>query len=201
MLKWYADTFKLGGAELTEANLRRLKRLTLAGLPSFILYPLGMSDILPPVSKIITLVLALISAIFFLVVMMSPFTNRFWSRDKYLDEWERGRKRHAMAIGHQVMTYMFICLAIALFVVSFFTKTTINLSFLTISHGLGGVICCMVLVPHIFLLWTVKPVELTDEDEKQAFEEKSRQNLRLLAFGSGLIVGGFLAGFIWAVTS
>ncbi len=199
MLKWYADTFKLGGAELTAANLKSLKRYTLLGLPCLVLYPLGMFDILPIWSKLIVLILALISSCFMCVVMMSPFTNRFWARDKYLDEWERGRKHHAMAIGHQMTDYMFAAFAVICFGLAFFGQQDVTLSFTLIGSIFIYFVIFMVLVPHMFLLWTVKPVEAPDEIDADSLQAEATRGGSRLIFWMIVIGVGFVSGLAYAV--
>lgn len=199
MLKWYADTFKLGGAELTETSLKRLKRYTRAGLPCLILFPLGMFDILPLWSRLIVLLLAIVSACFMGAVMTSPFTNRFWARDKYLDEWERGRKHHAMAIGHQVTDYMFVGLAFICFGLSFFSKQTLTLDFNLLTSFFFYVVIFMVLVPHMFLLWTVKPVDAPDEVNAEDVHTDDKRKASRLKFWVIIIGAGFAAGLAYGV--
>jgi len=201
MLKWYADTFKLGTTELTSKRLNQLKLYTLLGLPSVFLFPFMFVDVLPSRSIPLVAIIFLISAVFFTMVMLSPFTNRFWARDKYLDEWERGRKHHGMAIGFQVTDYIFAGLGAIFFVLSFFIEKTITLNLASLGGILIYLVCLMVLIPHIFLLWTVKPVDVSGEEAEESFKRKAQQDLRIWVFGSVLIISGFIFGFLTAMMS
>jgi len=196
MLKWYADTFKLSSAELTTKSLNRLKLFTVLGLPSLPFMAYALSNGFAGNAAIIAAIIGLISAVFMVVTMVSPFTNRFWARDKYLDEWEVGRKHHAMAIGHQITDYMFVILAAVFFIAAQFSKQTITFNLETLASIAMGVVVFMVLVPHIFLLWTVKPVDVTGEIEEAEFEQASKRNLRIWVF-MGVVLGlSFILGFM-----
>jgi len=198
MLKWYADTFKLDAAELTTKNLKRLKLYTILGLPSLPLMAYAFLNGFSDLKTLIAAILGVILSFFMCVVMMSRFTNRFWARDKYLDEWERGRKHHAMAIGHQVTDYLFVMLAVIFFIAAQFSKQSITLNFETLASIAMAVVVFMVLVPHIFLLWTVKPVDIKGEVEEAEFEQSSKRNLRLWIIVGAILISGFIFGFFSA---
>lgn len=198
MLKLYADTFKLSEAELTEENLKRLKLYTLLGLPAFPLIGLVLFKEFSFSLTLIIVAIALISLCFVTMTMMSRFVNRFWARDKYLDEWEVARKHHAMAIGHQVTDYMFVALAAVFFIASMFTEKTITIDLKALTATAFGVVLFMVYVPHIFLLWTVKPsgkFEAIDASEKVVSRIRVK---KVIQFGALLLGAGFISGFLFS---
>ncbi|MEP6341688.1 MAG: hypothetical protein ABJ275_00065 [Maricaulaceae bacterium] len=197
MLKFYADTFKLSEAELSEEKLRRLKLYTLLGLPAFPLIALVyFKDFSLSLTFIIGLI-GLISLGFVMVTMTSRFINRFWARDKYLDEWEVARKHHAMAIGHQVTDYMFMALGAIFFIASIFIKKTITINLEILAGTAFGVVVFMIYVPHIFLLWTVKPSGTFDNiDSSEKIASKVRLK-NILMFTAILIGAGLMSGFLF----
>ena len=201
MLKFYADTFKLSEAELSEEKLKRLKLYTLLGLPAFPLIALVyFKDFSLSVTFIIG-VIGLISLGFVMITMTSRFINRFWARDKYLDEWEVARKHHAMAIGHQVTDYMFMALGAIFFIASMFVKKTVTIDLEVLAGTAFGVVVFMVYVPHIFLLWTVKPSgTFADIDASEKIASKVRVK-NILMFTAILIGAGFISGFLFGYFS
>jgi len=188
MLKLYADTFKLNAAELTVQSLKRLKWLTVLSVIGLVCdiyaYACGYEGPL----AIMAAVAGVILLVPFGIVMMSRFANRFWARDKYLDEW----------VGHQVTDYGFAILAAVFFIAAQFSKQTLTFNFETLAVMAMGVVVFMVLVPHIFLLWTVKPVDLDGEIDEAEFEKTSKRNLSIWIFFGVILAMGFVVGYLSA---
>ena len=158
MLKWYADTVQISERELTSKSLSRLKLFALLGMPATPLFALAEFGDFSPAVSLIFFGLSFLSGIFLFVVMLSKFTNRFWARDKYLDEWELQRKHHSMAIGFQVIDYAVCLLMAAAFLLIPFSNTTFTISLPQIAMACFSFIVFAVYIPLVFLLWSTKPV-------------------------------------------
>ena len=104
MLKWYAEVFKFSGKELTPKALRRLKILMFLSLPVYPLLAVRLGQFGDNVDLLLNIIY-IIPAFSFFLFALTKFVNRFWSRDQYLDEWERARKHEAMAFAFQVLIY------------------------------------------------------------------------------------------------
>ena len=203
MLKQYADTYKFTAKELTAENLTRLKWLTLLGLPGFpLIASIHYMD--SSITKIALGVLGIVSLICFAIVMLTSFANRFWARDKYLDEWERERKHHAMSFAYQFMAYLLALPALSLFIIcllsdaDFISNSDFTFSFSNLTGAVFGLMVLMIFIPHIFLLWTVKPVDIKGEVEEAEFEQTSKRNLRLWIIVGAILISGFIFGFFSA---
>ena len=162
MLKWYAELYKFSGKELTLKALRRVKILMILSLPA---YPLAATSKLGQFSDNVNLLLNItfvLSAICLMGCAITKFVNRFWSRDKYLDEWERARKHESMAFTFQLMMYM-----IALFMLLGILIDKLNLDATFVFPALtvynivvilGGIIAFGYYVMNAYLLFTIKPI-------------------------------------------
>lgn len=177
MLKWYADMFKLTEKQMTKKALNRLKILTLASLPAipFIILIAFAKTSTEPQAEVssglenLIIGLIIISVIALLALCFCKFTNRFWARDKYLDEWEVARKHQAMAFSYQLFCYI---IAAFLLYFTFFSgrESQKILEFGSVSyHQISVVLFALLMMflysAHLFLLFTVKPIdEIVTED-------------------------------------
>ena len=159
MLQAYADAFKVSERDLTKKALGKLKLWALLGLPATPLYAVAhFGDLSPEIFRVMIL-LTFISGAFLLVTMLSRFTNRFWARDKYLDEWELQRKHHSMAIGFQITDYLLCGIIFLAIILASFVDIEITLSFEHVAMIAFSFVVFMVYVPLLFLLWSVNPVD------------------------------------------
>lgn len=111
MLKFYADFYRLREKTITRAALRRTIIFGVLSLPFFPLSMMDMTGRLPDFVPSIVFNLAfLVTGLFTFVFMFSRFVNRFYARDKYLDEWERRIKHESMAFAFQTMLYLVFAL-------------------------------------------------------------------------------------------
>jgi len=159
MLEAYANAFKVSEKELTKKALGSLKLWALLGLPAT---PLFIATYSGHFSSTVTLVLGLLtllSGVFLMLTMVSKFTNRFWARDKFLDEWELNRKHHAMAIGFQIIDYVVIGVMVLAMLLALITDIEITFNFEQLAIAAFSFIVFAVYVPLLFLLWTVKPMD------------------------------------------
>ena len=167
MLKWYAETFKLTEKQMTAKALRRLWILTGIGLLILpVLLILEFGGLMGP-AFIAARVAHFIILIPFLCLVFSKFFNRFWSRDKYLDEWEKERKHEAMAFAFQVL--MYVLGAVILFsglspVLNYGQDILIpEFDLYTLGLIVMGVMTVGLFTMHIYLLITTKPIDSLDE--------------------------------------
>ena len=163
MLKWFAEIFKLTEKQMTRKALNRLKILTLLSLPAV---PLIVLDVFGAFSNSTTVSKLSIFAIpyaAFVAISFSKFVNRFWARDKYLDEWEVARKHQAMAFSLQSTSCILILTS--LFLILFDLKETKAgidigvLSHLQLGTLLLATFIAFLYIAHLFLLFTVKPID------------------------------------------
>ena len=169
MLKWYAETFKLSGRELTSNALRRIKWLTLLSLPAL---PLVITDVfveIPNQLEVPYLVVSIISLIAFVCLCFTKFVNRFFARDKYLDEWETTKKHEAMAFAFQVMVYCFSAVLVVGVLGDAFSMfqnvKTRSFDVYEIGVVAAGLMMFAFYTMHFFLLATVKPIDESDKDD------------------------------------
>lgn len=166
MLKWYAEFYKFSGKELTPKALRRLKGLMFLSMPAYpLLATAKLGQLSDNVNTGLNIVLV-ISGLCLFAWSLSKFVNRFWSRDQYLDEWERARKHESMAFTFQVMMYTFGGIMLLSVVLNKFTfAKKIPLPALDI-YSLGiifaGFLTFGFYVMNAYLLFTLKPMA---EDE------------------------------------
>ena len=167
MLKWYAESFKLTEKQMTTKALRRIWVLTgisLLMIPAIFILDF---DYLMGTPRLAAHLAYYISFICLVLLVFSKFVNRFWSRDKYLDEWEKERKHQAMAFAFQVL--MYILSAIVMFCTFLpifnFGQDDImpKLSFSALSIGGIGIMVSGLLIMHVYLLVTTKPIDSFDE--------------------------------------
>jgi len=159
MLEAYANAFKVSEKELTKKSLGQLKLWALLGLPAT---PLFIAAFFGKFSSATTLVLGLltfVSGIFLMLTMISKFTNRFWARDKYLDEWELQRKHHSMAVAFQVIDYVAVGIIFLAALLASTKGGEITINFEHIATAAFCFVLVSVYIPLLFLLWTVKPVD------------------------------------------
>ncbi|WP_371395468.1 hypothetical protein [Fretibacter rubidus] len=166
MLKWYAETFKLTEKQMTTRALRDIKILTVL---SFLAVPifLAMRTDVIPVALTIPAVLALIFTMgCFFCLCFTKFVNRFWARDKYLDEWERGRKHQSMAFAFQVLLYGFGTILVGFIIGDMFGMVRDiempvmgfdDFILILASIFIGGL-----MIMHLYLLATTKPIDEGD---------------------------------------
>lgn len=162
MLKWYAETFKFTGKELTPKALRRTKMLMLLSLPAYpLLATARLGQFNDNVDFLLNTVLV-ISGVCLLAWSLTKFMNRFWSRDQYLDEWERNRKHESMAFAFQVMMYSFggvILLSTVLHRFEFAKQIPLpTLDVYSLGIISAGFLIFGYYVMHAYLLLTIKPM-------------------------------------------
>ena len=169
MLKWYAETFKLSARELTASAISRIKLLTVLSLPAL---PLAMVDIFLEIPDHLTIPfwgILIPSLIAFVCLGCTKFVNRFFARDKYLDEWETAKKHQAMAFAFQVIAYSFS--AVLVFGVLgdafsiFHNMRTPSFDVYEIGVVAAGLMMFGFYAMHFFLLATVKPIDESDKDD------------------------------------
>ena len=85
-----------------------------------------------------------------------------WARDKYLDEWERGRKHEAMAFAMQSMTCIFaavMCFGVFADLLGWTTAMSVSVSL----YGVGVAAACLMMMGfmmvQIYLLATTKAID------------------------------------------
>jgi len=168
MLKWYAETFKLTEKQMTKKALSRLKLLTLISLPATPLFFLYSLDKIPTDGEPFYIVLGIVSVIALLTLSFCKFTNRFWARDKYLDEWEVARKHQAMAFTLQLFTYVVAALMLFFLFTSGWKSLNVveleTISHLQIGLSLFALMMFFLYAVHIFILFTVNPIDETTDD-------------------------------------
>ena len=167
MLKWYAETFKLTEKQMTGMALRRIWVLTAISL---LLVPaILIREIYDPqeASSVLVNTMFYIGLVGFFCLAFTKFMNRFWSRDKYLDEWEKERKHEAMAFAFQIMQYivMAILLIIGFSPIFGYGQDILfgefghrTLGFIVMGFGAIGIFAM-----HLYLLVTTKPINSLDE--------------------------------------
>lgn len=168
MLKWYAETFKLSGRELTATAIKRIKLLTLLSLPAL---PLIITDVFLEIPDHLNMPFFFIlvpSFMAFVCLCFTKFVNRFFARDKYLDEWETAKKHQAMAFAFQVMLYCFSAVLVIGVLGDVFSifQNVITRSFDLYEIGVvaSGMMMFGFYVMHFFLLTNVKPIDESDND-------------------------------------
>lgn len=112
MLNWYAKTFELTERHMTKSYIRRTSVLSWI---LFLALPLDLIDLEWVVEKYgvfweyVILVFAIIPLSAFFIIGVSPLVHRFWTPDKYLDEWELDVKRRGMAAGYKILAIALLC--------------------------------------------------------------------------------------------
>jgi hypothetical protein len=106
MLKFYANTFRFDETTLTRRKLNILKGLTALSLPLWPLYLTGMFGPFDLASDLWVMFGVIISGVALAALMFTRVVNRFWARDKYLDEWEVEMKHASMAFAFQFVCYV-----------------------------------------------------------------------------------------------
>lgn len=180
MLKQYAEAHKLGMNELTEKSIKQLRLFMLLGLPTTPLFGMatlgGFSDIM----TVVLYILCFLSGFFLFAAMVHKVTNRFWARDKYLDEWEVQKKHHSMAIGFQVLSYVIVAVMILTGSMAVFTDVVFNISLRQIAIGFFGLLVLAVYVPLGFLLQTTEPISVsTNEVDLEAITQSDKAYKKL----------------------
>lgn len=164
MLKWYADTFKLTEREMTAKSLRRIKWLTFFGALAFPVAVVRIYKLIPDSWQTPVHAIYVLLALCCMCLMLTKFVNRFYARDKYLDEWEKTRKHEAMAFAFQVLIYVlgfFGALFVGASFVSDFTFPPFD--FLTMAFFTMGTLGLCIFTMLTYLLATTKPIDSMDE--------------------------------------
>ena len=169
MLKWYAETFKLSGRELTASAIKRIKLLTVVSLPAIPLVMVNIFLEIPDHLAIAFWVMLIPSIVALICLCFTKFVNRFYARDKYLDEWETAKKHQAMAFAFQVMAYSFgavLGFGVLGDAFSIFQNVkTRSFDIYEIGVVAAGLIVFGFYAMHFFLLATVKPIDESDKDD------------------------------------
>ena len=171
MLKWYAELFKFSGKELTPKALIRVKALMLLSLPAYPATTAKLGQFGGNLDLLLNII-SVVSVLCFLAFACTKFVNRFWSRDKYLDEWERARKHEAMAFAFQVVMYT-LSLVLLLGVINI-RLALISITFPTLGlYGMGviagGVFWFGLYVMHGYMLFTTEPM-IEDKSDNSLYE-------------------------------
>lgn len=202
MFKFLADITKLTEKNMSLSSLRRLRIFVFLSMPLFPLQALISLELLPnfiPGWIVGLLIIASIVGLMFMAC--SRLVNRFWVRDKYLDEWELRIKHRSMAFGFQVITWV-----VALFIIlsigfdetfeTFFSEISVKGLF----YGLGGV---FLLGAYSQLLAQLAMIQPMEEDEFNS-ADVSRRSLNkpaiasvfvLVLFFLPIFAMGFIAGW------
>lgn len=207
MLKAYADIFKISEQDLTQKSLDKLKLFALLGLPATPLYALSMFGSFSTLTTAALLGLCFLSGTFLLITMLSKFTNRFWARDKYLDEWELKKKHHSMAVGLQITSYIIGTIMILALAATPFLNIKFTIGFEHIAMAVFSLICIMVYIPLLFLLWTTSPIKIEKgqiirEDKAVVTAREQKVEAAIITIVVGLILLAICAGlFAWGYMS
>ena len=157
-------------------------------------------------SNIVTIVLyvsCIISGFFLLATMTHKLTNRFWGRDKYLDEWEVQKKHHSMAIGFQVLSYVIVAVMIVSGLMAVFSDMVFNVSLRQIAIGFYGLLVLAIYVPLGFLLQTIEPISAsTDEMDSVDITQspKAYNNFWVITLIPCVIIG-FIIGIYMSLNA
>ena len=174
MLKWYADMFRFNSKTISHAGLRRVRVMYVLSLPFVPLvllvgaYESGLAT-LPDsgaaglATWTALMALLFVSMIAVVAMCLTKFVNRFWARDRYLDEWELGHKHASMAFGFQFAFYA----AAVMFLASFALTEWIGWTgpTLTLTNALTltlGVMLVGFYAQIWYLLQNIRPVDVAD---------------------------------------
>ena len=167
MLKWYAETFKLTEKQMTAKALRQ--NWVLTGMSLFLIPAIFILEIgnLTGAALYAVRMAYYISFICLVCLTCTKFLNRFWSRDKYLDEWERGRKHQAMAFTLQALCYLLSVIGLIAFFGSYSSYGQgvylPELDLKSVGAVLISTMAFCFFTTQIYLLVTTKPIDSFDE--------------------------------------
>ncbi len=163
MMKWYADLFQFREGSMKRTSLNRVKWFAILSLPAIPVGILVSYDIIP---KVVATPILLISFISVLCFAFTPLANRFYGRDKYLDEWEIRLKHESMAFAFQTLLYIGFTLVLGAML--FGKYLDVDLSINSLYEATTGLFVFLLLGMYIqifYALWKIRPIdEFEDED-------------------------------------
>ncbi|GLQ19831.1 hypothetical protein [Algimonas porphyrae] len=171
MLKWYADVFRFKPDTLTRRKLMRLRALALLALPVFPLFILLRTNLESDVPAMEPLINALDNpagwGVMFLsfcaltALCLARVINRFWARDRYLDEWEVEMKHASMAFALQCILYLSLFTLIAGMLLQYWGWVDpIRMSVVTAMFIL---VSLMFYAQFLYVLLNLQPIHEEDE--------------------------------------
>ena len=162
MFKWYADTFAFDDNTISKRSLFLLILATVISIPVFPLLAWASLIGFPENYDLILIVTLVISFIGFVYVCFSKICNRFWARDKYLDEWELSLKREAMAFSAQLIAWIAavgLLMIVLLQAMGFLEPENIILRSDHLFFGFLTVMLVILYSTHFYILAKLKPVD------------------------------------------
>jgi hypothetical protein len=178
MFKFYSDLFRFKESTLSRASIRRLwilLGLSLPFVPLLLLLRLNLATELPALEAIHSAVdgrvgysIFVVSFLAWVVLLSTRGMNRFWARDRYLDEWEVQTKRASMTFAFQVISYLWAALfLIVLIIQNFSPNDGVGISLLTISVT---ALFLSIYAQIFFLLTKLRVMDETNEDKSHSTE-------------------------------
>jgi len=168
MFKWYAEFFKMTEKQMTRKSLNRLKLITLIAVPAAPLIILDAFGTFSSMSGEVKFAMMIVPIIAFLIVSFSKFANRFLVPNRFLDEWEIARKQEAMAFSYQCLIYTSMAAMLFCMAYSYVNKAEGiqfgPIGFAETTFIMLGIFTLLLYIVHIYLLFTVKPIDdIADE--------------------------------------
>lgn len=178
MFKLYSDLFRFKESTLSRSSLRRLWVLLVLSLPFvplLLLLRLNLATELPALEAIHSAVdgpvgysIFAVSFVAWVVLLSTRVMNRFWARDRYLDEWEVQTKRASMTFAFQVMAYLWAALFLVVLIMQNFSPVDgIGVSLLTTSVT---ALFLSIYAQIFFLLTKLRGIDETNGDESHGVE-------------------------------
>lgn len=178
MFKLYSDLFRFKESTLSRASLRRLWMLLILSLPFvplLLLLRLDLAAEFPALEAIhsaadgrVGYTTFAVSFFAWVVLLSTRVMNRFWARDRYLDEWEVQTKRASMTFAFQVISYLWAALFLVVLIMQNFSPNDgIGVSLLTISVT---ALFLSIYAQIFFLLSKLREIDEANGDESHGAE-------------------------------
>ena len=163
MLQAYARWSELTEDSLSPSGLTRVWIFMFGSLPiltDLVLSVMGMNVAFIGGGSIASKVIWLASGACLIGFVASRLVNRFWARDRYLDEWEVTLKRESMTFAFQLTLYLLSALFVGLIVFGSAYGSGVTKPYAV--PLIAGIVIAGLYVQTAYVLLRTRPVEAED---------------------------------------
>lgn len=166
MLARFFKIFELKEKDLSRRALLRFRIFTILAIPVFPLFTLIELGNLSQSATKTAMVVGIISFIFFCIVGLSRIANRFWTPNRYMDEWEIQLKQSSMSFAYQLIFIGVVASVLVLISVGWIETEAVLFEFKAhqLVWALANIFVMMLFLPLIYIIWALRPIDVDDRD-------------------------------------
>ena len=168
MFASFFKIFELKEKDLSRNALLRFRIFTILAIPAFPLITLVELGTLSDGAKDAVMIAALISMVFFVLIGLSRIANRFWTPNRYMDEWEVRLKQSSMSFAYQLILIAVVISVIVFISIDWMQSEAVllNLKANQMFWIFANLFVMIIFLPLIYVIWALRAIDSDDARAK-----------------------------------